>query len=183
MMTKIFVSAILSLALTSLSENLSWARPVDGDNEIEVAAGFFHAQGSSNGAFSADLKYGYFLTPGWELGLRQALNYNFIDGGRDFWTATTTPFVHYNFNFGRFVPYLGGSIGLVYNDQKVTGAAGPNAGLKIFFDDQTYLSVGYRYEFYFSSLRSFDNNTNHGNHTANIGIGFEWGGNRETKKP
>ena len=182
-MRQIILSAILALALTTVSGSLSWAGPADGDSEIEVAAGFFHAQGSSTGAFSADLKYGYFLTRGWELGLRQGLNYNFIDGGRDFWTATTTPFLHYNFNFGRFVPYLGGSIGLLYNDQKVTGVAGPNAGLKLFFDDQTYLSVGYRYEIYFSSLPAIDNNSHHGNHVANIGIGFEWGGDRQAKKP
>jgi len=183
-MKKISFSALLVAAvLAFMPANKSWGGPVDGDNDIEIAGGFFHAQGSDSGAFSADLKYGYFLTPGWELGLRQGLNYNFIDDRRDFWTATTTPFVHYNFNFGRFVPYLGGSIGVVYNDQKATGVAGPNAGLKLFFDEQTYLSLGYRYEFYFSRFRDINNNTNQGNHVGNIGIGFVWGGSRPAKKP
>lgn len=181
-MNKISLGALVLAAALTSPEKVTWAGPVAGDNEIEIAGGGFHRQGSSSGAFSADLKYGYFLTPGWEVGLRQGLNYSLIDNGRDFWTATTTPFIHYNFNFGKFVPYVGGSIGAVYNDRDASGVAGPNAGLKVFFDDQTFLSLGYRYEFFFSRFKDIDNNTSRGNHVANIGIGFAWGGNR-TKKP
>jgi hypothetical protein len=53
--------------------------PVAGDSEIDVSPGFFHTQDSSTGSFNADVSYGSYLTPGWELGLRQALNYDFID--------------------------------------------------------------------------------------------------------
>ena len=38
--------------------------PVDGDNEVEAAAGFFHAQGSDSGSFNVDLQYGRYLTRG-----------------------------------------------------------------------------------------------------------------------
>jgi len=159
------------------------AAPVGGDNEVQLSGGAFHRQGSDSGAFNADLSYGYFLTPGWELGLRQGVNYNFIDNGRDFWTATTTPFIQYNLQLGRFVPYVGGSIGAVYNDRDFTGVIGPNTGLKVFFDDQTFLNVGYRYEFFFSRFKDIDNNTNRGNHIGNIGVGFVWGGIRTANKP
>ena len=96
------------------------AAPVGGDSEVQFSGGAFHSQGSDTGAFNADISYGYFLTPGWELGLRQGIHYNFNDHGRDFWTATTTPFILYNLHLGRFVPYLGGSIGAVYNDRDFT---------------------------------------------------------------
>lgn len=183
-MQKISLAALTMAAAMTVGvgsfNRASWAGPVAGDNEVEISGGAFHRQGSSSGAFSADIKYGYFLTQGWEVGLRQGVNYSFIDNGQDFWTATTTPFVHYNFNFGKFVPYLGGSIGAVYNDRDASGVAGPNAGLKLFFDDQTFLNIGYRYEFFFSRFRDIDNRTNRGNHVTNIGIGFAWGGNRST---
>ena len=80
-------------------------------------------------------------------------------------------------------PYLGGSIGAVYNDRDITGVIGPNAGLKLFFDDQAFLNLGYRYEYFFSRFKDIDNNTNRGNHIAAIGIGFVWGGNRTANKP
>ena len=76
-------AAFLLLPLTMVGTKISYGTPVASDNEIDVSAGFFHTQGSSTGSFNADLSYGYYLTPGWELGLRQALNYDFIDGGRD----------------------------------------------------------------------------------------------------
>lgn len=155
--------------------------PVDGDNEVEAAAGFFHAQGSDSGSFNADLQFGHYLTPGWELGIRQALNYNFIDGGHDSWVATTTPFLVYNFRFNdRVVPFLGLAAGIAWNDRDITGTLGPNAGVKFFLTDQTYLGLRYRYEWYFNSLNRADNNADDGNHVATIGIGFVWGGARKT---
>jgi hypothetical protein len=160
------------------------AAPVAGDNEVEVSGGAFHAQGSNTGSFNADFHYGYYLSPGWEVGLRQAVNYNFLHHQRDFWLATTTPFLIYNFRFSeKFIPYLGGDLGLVWNDRKVTGTLGPNTGLKIFLSDQTYLNLGYRYEWFFSRIRDVENHANNGNHVANIGLGFVWGGARGTARP
>jgi len=40
------------------------AAPTDGASELQVSAGFFHAQGSDNGSLNVDLSYGYYLTPG-----------------------------------------------------------------------------------------------------------------------
>jgi hypothetical protein len=167
------VSALLLFASSSASV---LAQPLAGDHEVEIAGGVFHRQGSDTGNLNLDLHYGYYLTPGWQLGLRQALNYNFIDDARDVWTATTTPFLRYNFNFGRFVPYLGGQMGLVWNDRDTTGTIGPNAGLKIFLTDQTYFTAGYRYDWFFTRLRDVEDNTNRGNHVVNLGLGFVWGG-------
>ena len=174
-----FFSAFFALMLITTPAQ---SAPVGGDNEVEAAAGFFHAQGSDSGSFNVDLQFGRYLTPGWEIGLRQALNYNFIDNQRDFWVATTTPLLIYNFRLNdTFIPYLGGDIGLVWNDRTVSGTVGPNAGLKIFLTNQTYLNAGYRYQWFFSKFRDVDDNTNRGNHVVNIGIGFVWGGTRSPK--
>ena len=169
-------AAVLVLSLAMTGERTSYGAPVGGDHEIEVAGGFFHAQGTDTGSFNADVAYGYYLTPGWEIGFRQALNYNFVDDGRDAWLATTTPFIIYNFNLGRFVPFLGVAAGVVWNDRDVTGTLGPQGGVKIFLSDQTYLGLRYRYEWFFNSLRRVGNDADHGNHVGTIGIGFVWGG-------
>jgi hypothetical protein len=167
---------VIALALVPVQ---SFSAPVARDSEVEVAGGFFHSQGSSNGNFNGDLHYGYYLSPGWEVGLRQAVNYQFISHQRDVWTATTTPFLFYNFRFSdKFIPYIGPDIGIVWNDRQITGTLGPNAGLKIFLSDQTFLNLGYRYEWFFHRIEDVPNHTNNGNHVANIGIGFVWGGAR-----
>ena len=100
-----FIAVTIAAAGLAFSAS-AFAAPVAGDHEAEVSAGFFHAQGSDSGSFNADISLGHYLTPGWELGFRQALSYNFIDGARDEWVATTTPFLRYNFHFldGRLVP-------------------------------------------------------------------------------
>jgi len=174
-----FFSAVLALLALLWMTPPAKSAPVGGDNEAEVAAGFFHAQNTDDGTFNVDLQWGRYLTPGWELGIRQALNYSWIDGGRDAWVATTTPFVLYNFHVNdRFIPFLGIAGGAAWNDNDITGTLGPTGGVKIFLSDQTYLGIRYRYEWYMSSFNRIDNNADHGNHVATIGIGFVWGGNR-----
>jgi Outer membrane protein beta-barrel domain len=176
--------AALGFLILVLSVQPSFAAPVDGDSEIQVSGGAFHAQGSNSGAFTADIAYGYYLTPGWELGLRQALNYNFVHHGPDSWLATTTPFILYNFRITDIlVPYLGISGGAVWNDRDATGTFGPNAGLKLFVADQAFINLGYRYEWFFDNFEQAKDNRTHGNHVANIGLGFVWGGSGRTAKP
>ena len=154
-----------------------WAAPTDGASEVQVSAGFFHSQGSDSGNLNVDLNYGYYLTPGWQVGIRQALNYNFVDDQRDFWLATTTPFINYHFRVTDIIfPYLGAFIGVVWNDRDATGAIGPQTGVKFFVHDRTFLNLGYRYEFFFNRLEAIDNNTSRGNHVMNLGVGFTWGG-------
>src|SRR5207237_6908497 len=114
-------AAALIFPLAVLGAKLSYAAPVAGDNELQAAGSFTHSQGSNAGNFTPDVSYGSYLTPGWEVGLRQALSYNFIAGARDQWRATTTPFLLYNFNFGRFVPSLGLSGGILWTDSRLTG--------------------------------------------------------------
>jgi hypothetical protein len=179
-----FVLVVVSFLLMSWT-GPSQAAPVDGDNEVLASGGFFHQQDADTGNFNVDLQYGYYLTPGWEIGLRQALNYNFIDDARDIWQASTTPFLHYNFRITDvLVPYLGLFGGIVWNDDDITGTIGPSAGLKLFVADQTFINLGYRYEWFFDSFRGASNNRSDGNHVGNIGVGFVWGGSgQRTGRP
>lgn len=153
------------------------AAPNRGASELLVSGGFFHAQDSDDGSLNADLSYGYYLTPGWQLGVRQAVNYNFIDDRRDFWIATTSPFLNYNFRLTDIiVPYAGAFLGLVWNDRDATGTLGPQAGVKFFVHDTAFLNLGYRYEFFFDRIKTIDDNASRGNHVFNVGVGLTWGG-------
>jgi len=160
-----------------LGNGTASALPGDGASELQLSAGFNHTQGSDSGSLNVDLGYGYYLTPGWQLGFRQAINSTFIDNGRDFWLATTTPFLNYNFRLTNIiVPYLGAFIGLAWNDRDATGIVGPQGGIKFYVHNNAFLNVGYRYEIFFSKIDVIDNNSSRGNHVGNIGIGYTWGG-------
>lgn len=74
------------------------------------------------------------------------------------------------------MPYLGIFGGVVWNDRDVTGTMGPAAGVKLFVSDQTFVNIGYRYEWFFNSFEAARDNRTHGNHVVNIGLGFVWAG-------
>ena len=170
------VSAAM-FGLFLLASSAAMAAPRDGSNELMLSGGFFHQEGSDDGSLNVDLSYGYYLTPGWQLGIRQALNSTFRDDARDFWQATTAPFLNYNIRLTDIiVPYLGAFIGAVWNDNDISGTIGPQAGVKFFVHNNAFLNLGYRYEFFFSRFESIDDNSSRGNHVFNIGVGFHWGG-------
>jgi hypothetical protein len=64
---RLFATAVLMGWL--LGAGTAIAAPTDGASEVQVSAGFFHSQGSDSGNLNADLSYGYYLTPGWQLGI------------------------------------------------------------------------------------------------------------------
>jgi hypothetical protein len=168
-------SASVVLVCLALANTKVMAAPAAGSNELLVSGGFFHSEGSDTGSLNADLSYGYYFTPGWQVGMRQAVNYNFVDDARDFWVATTTPFLNYNFRMTDIiVPYLGGFMGLVWNDRDATGVIGPQTGVKFFVHDTAFLNLGYRYEFFFNRIEAIEDNASRGNHVFNIGVGLTW---------
>ncbi|HWO42586.1 MAG TPA: outer membrane beta-barrel protein [Candidatus Eisenbacteria bacterium] len=176
------VSALCAGVLFCSPATTVQAGPVAGDHEVEASAGFFHAQGSDIGSLNAEVHYGYYLSPGWQLGLRQALNYNFVEDATDQWAASTTPFLAYNFRLTDTVlPHLGAFIGAVWNDRDITGTLGPQVGIKFFFSPQTYIGLRYRYEWFFNKLERVEDNADNGNHVFNIGLGFVWGGSGPRK--
>jgi hypothetical protein len=174
-MLKAVSAAVFGLFL--ITSSAAMAAPRDGSNELMISGGFFHQEGSDDGSLNVDLSYGYYLTPGWQLGIRQALNSTFREDARDFWQATTAPFINYNIRLTDIiVPYVGAFIGAVWNDNDISGIIGPQAGVKFFVHNTAFLNLGYRYEFFFSRFESIDDNSSRGNHVFNIGVGFHWGG-------
>jgi hypothetical protein len=170
-----YIYAVCFLFLISSTTVL--AGPVANDHEVEVSGGLVHSEGTDTGNLNLDLSYGYYLSPGWQLGLRQALNYNFIEDQTDEWTATTAPFLAYHFRLtDTVIPHLGGFIGAAWNDRDITGTLGPQVGVKFFFSPQTYVGLRYRYEWFFNKFERINNNSDNGNHVFNIGLGYVWGG-------
>ncbi|MFN8392968.1 MAG: hypothetical protein U0136_21925 [Bdellovibrionota bacterium] len=169
---------ILMSSLFLLGATPSFAQPRAGDSEVEVAAGFFHQQDSDSGSLNADLSYGMYLDDRPEFGIRAAYYATYNDHAPDVWTATIAPFFDYNFtgylDNHSVVPFVGAFVGAAFNDDDFDGTTGPEAGVKVFLNRNTYVGLRYRYEWFFTSLDVGDESSD-GNHVLNVALGYDWG--------
>jgi hypothetical protein len=146
-----------------------------GNKEVEFSGGFSHASGSSVGTVNVDASYAYYVYTRINFGVRQTLNYNFIDNAKDTWTASTIPFVNYNFMTSNpsFRPFIGAFMGAAYNRNDTTGTTGPMLGFKYFLNNNTAVVARYRYEWYFDKLSFKDvRDTANGNNIVTVGLNF-----------
>jgi hypothetical protein len=175
---KFILAAALVFPLISAGNQVS-AQPVSNDQEIKVTGNLFRPLGQRGGVFGGGVSYGWYMNnPAWQVGIRQGLNIDWDRDSSDHWVATTVPFVDYHFlNWGRYVPFVGGFLGAVWNDRDIEGTIGPEAGLKAYMDPNTFVSAQYRYEWFFDKLDSGSiRDTSSANHVGTIGIGYTWGG-------
>ena len=91
----------------------SYAFQDEGDKEIEFTGGFSHTDGTDIGIANADVSFGYYWAPRLNFGIRQTLNYAFVEDGADQWNASTIPFVNYNFETSNpnLRPFIGAFVG------------------------------------------------------------------------
>ena len=176
---KMIVVSVLALFMNAIMGMQGFAAQSAEENALQISGGFFHAQDSDVGTATLSLSYGYFVTRPLEVGVSQSVNYNFVDDGDDTWTASTIPFVNYHFlGLSRddvFQPFIGMFIGAVYNDDDSTGTIGPNIGFKAFIHEKTYLTMAYRYEWFFEEMELGDvSDTSSGNHVVTLGLGILW---------
>jgi len=165
------------IAAAALATSSAYAFQDQGDKEVELTGGFSHADGSDVGTANGDVSYSYYVSPRVNVGVRQTLNYSFIDNAPDTWTASTIPFVNYNFETSnpRLRPFIGAFVGAAYNRHDTTGTIGPALGVKYFLSDNTAIVARYRYEWYFDNLRFNDvRDTADGNHIVTVGVSFLW---------
>jgi hypothetical protein len=171
----LFTCSLFALLTSAVSPAL--AQPAADDYELEAAAGFFHAQDADTGSLNADVALGKFLDKEPELGLRFGYQGTYNDDAPDVWTATIAPFFDYHFTGltqdNNVIPFIGCFLGAAFNDDDFDGTTGPEAGIKFFFNKQTYVGLRYRYEWFFDDLDVGQEHSD-GNHVVNVAIGYHW---------
>jgi hypothetical protein len=128
------------------------------------------------GGFSASASAGYYFTDQFQVQGRQSVTYS--DFGDSSWSAVTRVGAFYHFNYSteqRLVPYVGGTIGYVYGDAvSDTFVAGPEAGVKFFVNDTTFLFGSVTYDFFFDDGDEADDAFSDGQFVYGLGIGFQF---------
>jgi len=118
--------------------------------------------------FDASLTSGpeYFLTDQISIGLKNTLS--LADGGSNR-NGAIRAFGFWNFDLGRWVPYIGANIGYAYGDSiNDDFIAGPEGGVRYFVNSTTYIQANLAYEFNLNE--GFDE----GAWFYGLGIGFKF---------
>jgi hypothetical protein len=152
------------------------AQPSQGDWEFTLGGGGDSDNEFNHGGFNLAASAGYFFTPGLEAALRQSVVYD-SHSSDDSWAGSTRGAVDYNFQLGKFVPFVGGNFGLDYNERDNEWGIGPEIGAKYYVHEKTFLFAMGEYRWLFDRLRDVDNNADDGRFLFTIGIGFNIGGN------
>jgi len=123
--------------------------------------------------FTVNGELGYLLTKEAEIGVRQGISYQDFTGSA--WNGATDVFFQYNFDLGRWVPYIGANIGFIYGDNvNDSWEAGPEGGLKVFVNSTTFIQLSVAYEFFFKHNDKIGSAFSDGSWNYGLLIGFRF---------
>jgi hypothetical protein len=167
MNTKKLIGA-LALAITCASP-MAMAAPETGDREFTLSGSGSSDKGFDNNKFSATASIGWFTSDALLWGLRQNAGVSKTEiGGTDF-SGSTTGFVDYHFDFDRWQPFLGVSLGGTYGDNVDNSfSAGPEFGIKYYVKPKTFLLLSGNYLF------NVEESASDGSFIYVAGLGFNY---------
>jgi len=167
-----WVAAIAVLAVSSVA----MANFRQGDKEFTLSGSGSNDKKFEAGGVNVNASIGYFVTDGFELSVRQSINYADAGDNRDqIWNGSTRLAADYNFDLGRWRPFIGVNGGYVYGDGvNDTWEAAPEGGVKFFVNDTTFLYGQIEYQFFFRDANGADDAFDDGQFVYSIGIGFRF---------
>ena len=175
-------SALLALpvaAQETINTNTSFESPsaygpLQGDWEFLLGGSGTNDKDFDNTIASLDVSLGNYVTDTILLGVRQNVSAADSDAGSS-WNGSTVGFADYVFNLDRFRPFVGLTFGGLYGDDvEDTFIAGPQAGLKWYAKDDTFVFGRVNYDFLFESGDDAEDNFDDGRFVYAVGIGFNF---------
>jgi hypothetical protein len=158
----VFVLAVLPLTLP--------AQPVQGEWEMTLGGNGNSEKDLDNAALGLNFGVGYYCTPQLEVSIRQSFNHS-----GDTWNGATALGADWHFDLNKFRPFLGANLGWIYGkNMDESFALGPEAGLKYYVLDKTFIYGMVEYLFLANGTRDVQNNWNNGNLRYTLGIGFNF---------
>jgi len=163
------LAAMLALAFIPA---VALAQPKAEDVEITLGGGGINNKDFDAGSFNINGSVGYFITKNFEISLRQSVSYaDFNDGTA--WNGSTRLAADFQFDLGRFQPFIGANIGYIYGDSvNDTWAAAPEAGIKYYVTEagRTFIFAMAEYQIFFRDAEDAD--FDDGQFVYTVGIGF-----------
>lgn len=172
MLTRIaIVAAIFSLVIPAVGFAQGFSQ---GDKVLSLNGSGLSDKDFDNSAFSVSGDLSYFFTNNISGAIRQTLEFANGEGDGSSWDAVTRVAADYNFDMGRVWPYVGASIGYLYGDDvKDTWLGGPEAGVKVFVNQTTFIVGSIEWQFLFDTGDD-DDTLEDSIFIYSLGIGFRW---------
>lgn len=165
---------LAALAVAPAAQAQETAGPSVGDWEVTLSG-----SGSSDNDFDTNAigltgSAGKYMMDNVLVGVRQTAN--FADTATDnTFTGATRVFADYMFTMGRMQPFVGASLGGIYGEGiNNSFSGGPEAGLKYYADDKTFVYGQTEYQFTFQSSDEIDDAFRDGGWFHSVGIGFNF---------
>jgi len=155
--------------------------PTKGDFEVLINGTGSNDTDFDSGAGAFEVSLGYYVIDEVIVGLRQGVGLAGASTGDDLddsdWDVTglTDIFADYVFDLGRFRPFVGASIGYFYGEGVDDSfIAGPEAGLKFYVLEDTFIIARGAYQWTFEDSDDADSNFDDGRWNYTLGVGFNF---------
>jgi outer membrane protein W len=156
MLRKLFALPVLGLAAAVLMPSAAKAQEYGfdaGNWELTLSGSGTNDRDFNGTSFGATGSLGYFFTDNLEVVLRQNITYTDVNtASGSAWNGSTDLALDWHFDLGRWQPFVGANIGYAYGDStNDTWEAGPEAGVKYFITQSTFVQLMAQYEFFFDT--------------------------------
>lgn len=164
-------------AQTSSGAN-EFTGPKKGTREITLNGTGTTDNDLDSGTFGLSGSYGWYHSDALMFAVRQTVDWAGARNQDDDVSASTRLAVDYHFNGGtrsHWRPFVGLNVGYVYGGGvDETFAAGPEAGIKYYVNDTTFVLVQTEYRYHFDSGGEIDDNFDDGSFVHTVGLGFNF---------
>jgi len=178
------IGALAIAGMAAIAPSSAKAQNLGGptSNPWELTLGGTASHGPDLNGFNASVNasIGYYFG-NLEVSGRQSLTYTDVGGAAgegSALNASTRLALDLHFPLGdhdEFVPYIGANIGYVYGDSvHDTFEAAPEAGIKYYVNNNTFVFVSVEYQFFFDKDSDASSSFSDGQFVYGLGIGFRF---------
>ncbi|MEX2475375.1 hypothetical protein [Marinobacter sp.] len=171
-MHKLLKSLLITAAI---APSLVFAQAMEGDREVTISGQGQSDKDLDNSVFAMTASYGRYYSDRSLFGVRQSLSFSDRDGESTDFDGATVGFYDYHFGRSDFRPYIGANLGYNYGDRTdETFSGGPEAGLKYYVLNKTFVQGTVQYQFLFDSSSEVDDNFDDGILYYAVGMGYNF---------
>jgi hypothetical protein len=159
-------------------DNGSIYGPEKGDWELIINGTGSNDQDFDAGAGAIEVQIGHYFAEFFVAGVRQSVGLAGVDEGDDTnWDVlgSTVGYANFVLDLDRFQPFGGVTFGYLYGEGvEDSFIAGPEAGLKFYALEDTFIFARAGYDFIFEDVDDADSSFDDGRFNYSIGIGFNF---------
>lgn len=150
------------------------AAPAQGDRVFTISGSGTSDNSLDNNIINLSFDVGKFMTEQTVVGLRQSIGVADTEAGSS-WAGASRIFADYHFDNEEWQPFVGANFGGVYGeDTAETFFAGPEAGVKYYVKNKTFVSFQAEYQIFFDSADEAEANFDDGAFVYSAGVGFNF---------